>query len=150
MDSGTEDAFKALEEDDEEWGGMDVDVEVKDQSKGEGHQPGTKPKKPPTGEELRTIKDATDLFRSSSFKLQVRSDCYFLDMLTLTGLNIDRCLVAQCPTKNVQNAPFGSFPTLPTLFSSRSSFGCPPTPLGGCTSITQEKCIRPVLFAPSI
>lgn len=27
--------------------------------------------KPPTGEELRTIKDATDLYRSNSFKLQV-------------------------------------------------------------------------------
>jgi U3 small nucleolar RNA-associated protein 22 len=34
---------------------------------------GTKPKKPPTGEELRAIKDATNLFRSSSFKLQVNS-----------------------------------------------------------------------------
>jgi U3 small nucleolar RNA-associated protein 22 len=32
---------------------------------------GTKPRKPPTGEELRNIKDATDLYRSSSFKLQV-------------------------------------------------------------------------------
>lgn len=29
--------------------------------------------KPPTGEELRKIKDATDLYRSSSFKLQVRT-----------------------------------------------------------------------------
>ena len=27
--------------------------------------------KPPTGEELRAIKDATDLYRSNSFKLQV-------------------------------------------------------------------------------
>lgn len=34
--------------------------------------PGTKPSKPPTGEELRTIKDASSLFRSNSFKLQVR------------------------------------------------------------------------------
>ncbi|KXN85109.1 U3 small nucleolar RNA-associated protein 22 [Leucoagaricus sp. SymC.cos] len=32
-----------------------------------------KPNKPPTGEELRVIKDAADLFRSSSFKLQVRA-----------------------------------------------------------------------------
>jgi U3 small nucleolar RNA-associated protein 22 len=35
------------------------------------HRTGTKPKKPPTGHELRAIKDATDLFKSSSFKLQV-------------------------------------------------------------------------------
>ncbi|KAG6888045.1 hypothetical protein C0995_010906 [Termitomyces sp. Mi166 len=35
------------------------------------HEPGTKPKKPPTGEELRVIKDATDLYRSNSFKLQI-------------------------------------------------------------------------------
>lgn len=148
MDTGTEDAENALEEDDEEWGGMDVDM--KDQSMGEGHQPGTKPKKPPTGEELRTIKDATELFRSSSFKLQVRSDYYFLGMSMLTSSNIDRCLVTQCPTKNVQNTPFGSFPTLITLFSSRSSCGCPPTPLRGCTPTTQEKHIRPILFAPPI
>jgi U3 small nucleolar RNA-associated protein 22 len=31
----------------------------------------TKPFKPPTGEELRAIKDASSLFRSNSFKLQV-------------------------------------------------------------------------------
>ena len=35
------------------------------------HRTGTKPKKPPTGHELRAIKDATDLFKSSSFKFQV-------------------------------------------------------------------------------
>ncbi|OBZ77304.1 Nucleolar protein 6 [Grifola frondosa] len=34
-------------------------------------QEGTHTKKPPTGEELRNIKDATDLYRSSSFKLQI-------------------------------------------------------------------------------
>ena len=32
---------------------------------------GKKGRKPPTGEELRAIKDAADLFQSSSFKLQV-------------------------------------------------------------------------------
>lgn len=58
--------------DDEEWGG--ISSPVKDDSASAG-RPGTKPKKPPTGEELRAIKDATDLFRSSSFKLQV---CYLL------------------------------------------------------------------------
>ena len=56
-------------DDEEEWGG--IDGEKINAPEREGHEPGTKPKKPPTGEELRAIKDATDLFRSSSFKLQV-------------------------------------------------------------------------------
>ena len=51
-----------------EWGGIDGESGAPERECGE---PGTKPKKPPTGEELRAIKDATDLFRSSSFKLQV-------------------------------------------------------------------------------
>ena len=34
--------------------------------------------KPPTGEELRVIKDATDLYRSNSFKLQVKCSHYIL------------------------------------------------------------------------
>ena len=44
-----------------------------------------KPKKPPTGEELRNIKDATELYRSSSFKLQVRYSlqCREKSLLTL-------------------------------------------------------------------
>ncbi|KAF8066902.1 Nrap protein [Lyophyllum atratum] len=53
------------EEDEGQWEGVDVEAAE------DGHQPGTKPSKPPTGEELRAIKDATDLFRSSSFKLQI-------------------------------------------------------------------------------
>ncbi|RDB30862.1 Nucleolar protein 6 [Hypsizygus marmoreus] len=54
------------DEEEGEWGGLEGEANDRD-----GHQPGTKPKKPPTGEELRAIKDATDLFRSSSFKLQI-------------------------------------------------------------------------------
>ena len=39
---------------------------------GSGSAPrGGKPKKAPTGSEVRAIKDAAELFRSSSFKLQV-------------------------------------------------------------------------------
>ena len=70
--SGAEDGLSdygdMVEGDDEaEWGGVtggQAEIE-------EEHRPGTKPKKPPTGEELRAIKDAADLFRSGSFKLQV-------------------------------------------------------------------------------
>jgi hypothetical protein len=37
-------------------------------------------KKPPTAEELRAIKDASDLFKSSSFKLQVCIHSHFLKL----------------------------------------------------------------------
>ncbi|TFK31610.1 Nrap protein [Crucibulum laeve] len=58
------------EGDEEEWGGVtDADSGVPLLSRED--RTGVKPKKPPTGEELRTIKDAADLFRSSSFKLQI-------------------------------------------------------------------------------
>ena len=75
--SGAEDGISdygdMVEGDDEaEWGGVtggQAGIE-------EEHRPGTKPKKPPTGEELRAIKDAADLFRSGSFKLQVSSSIF--------------------------------------------------------------------------
>ena len=59
-DSGIED------EDEEEWGGL-----------GEQKPPRTNDdshstKVPPSALELKSIRDATDLYRSSSFKLQVR------------------------------------------------------------------------------
>ncbi|KAF8908204.1 Nrap protein [Gymnopilus junonius] len=54
-------------EDGEEWGG----VEGATAPLPAGQQPPHKSTKPPTGEELRAIKDASDLFKSSSFKLQI-------------------------------------------------------------------------------
>ena len=53
-----------------EWGGISSEQAVAEGTTYE-HRTGTKPKKPPTGHELRAIKDATDLFKSSTFKLQV-------------------------------------------------------------------------------
>lgn len=55
----------------EEWGGIsNPPVE------GGGSESRIKTsKKPPTAEELRAIKDASDLFKSSSFKLQVSVLC---------------------------------------------------------------------------
>ena len=47
----------------DEWGGIQ-------DGKSSGNAP-DKSKKPPTGEEIRTIMDATELFRSNAFKLQV-------------------------------------------------------------------------------
>lgn len=64
-ESGTDNDSEASEEGPTEERPPVVDVE------GTGKR-GTKPKKPPTGEELRNIKDAADLYQSSSFKLQVR------------------------------------------------------------------------------
>lgn len=62
-----DDGDSSLDED--EWG--EISPLPTEQTGAEVHGPGTKPQKPPTGEELRVIKDATDLFRSSSFKLQI-------------------------------------------------------------------------------
>jgi U3 small nucleolar RNA-associated protein 22 len=58
------------EEDGEEWGG----VEAAGSAMQVDQRPaGSKPVKPPTAEEMRAIREATDLYRSSSFKLQVRT-----------------------------------------------------------------------------
>lgn len=72
MEGNSEDDVNAQSEDglEEEWGGI-RDPGPGDTETAAESQRGTKPKKPPTGEELRAIKDATDLFKSSSFKLQV-------------------------------------------------------------------------------
>lgn len=58
------------EEDEEEgeWGGIGAAPSLPQESLGGGSG---KRNKPPTGEELRDIKDAADLFKSNSFKLQV-------------------------------------------------------------------------------
>ncbi|PPQ96699.1 hypothetical protein CVT26_010251 [Gymnopilus dilepis] len=56
-------------EDGEAWGGVEggsTAVPLPD-----GQQNAHKSKKPPMGEELRAIKDASELFKSSSFKLQI-------------------------------------------------------------------------------
>ena len=55
----------------EEWGGVGDEVDTVNQARNEPSS--SKIKKPPTGEELRVIREAADLYRSSSFKLQVWS-----------------------------------------------------------------------------
>ena len=59
------------DEGEEEWGGLGDEDEPA--STAHNKPSSSKSKKPPTGEELRAIRDATDLYRSSSFKLQVCS-----------------------------------------------------------------------------
>ena len=71
-DSGKEDLIHQDDQREEEWGGIsDAGKQAEEEAMAYEHRTGTKPKKLPTGHELRTIKDATDLFKSSSFKLQV-------------------------------------------------------------------------------
>lgn len=54
----------------EEWNGLGKDVEMQDARNVDPSS--SKSKNPaPTGEEVRAIRDATDLYRSSSFKLQI-------------------------------------------------------------------------------
>lgn len=91
-------AMEEEDQEDQEWGGIRGDKDS------DAHQPGTKPKKPPTGEELRVIKDATDLFRSSSFKLQVRSSLEF-PTERIMNLNPDRCIAAERSTQSFEDAP---------------------------------------------
>lgn len=69
-------------EDDEEWGGIAA-TQSQTTAFEENTATGTKPKLPPTGEELRVINDAKDLFRSSTFKLQVYSG-HKLSLMALT------------------------------------------------------------------
>lgn len=63
-----ESSVTSVDEDDEQWSGLGHDGTA---DSPDPRRKGTVPKKPPTGEELRTIKDAAELYMSSSFKLQV-------------------------------------------------------------------------------
>ncbi|VDC03786.1 unnamed protein product [Peniophora sp. CBMAI 1063] len=71
--SGLEDAEKSeAEEEGSDEGDNDGDDFAGFGEAGAGSPPrGGKPKKAPTGSEVRAIKDAAELFRSSSFKLQI-------------------------------------------------------------------------------
>lgn len=73
----------------EDWEGMsDGDGDGDGQPlNGIGIRTGTVPRKPPTGEELRKIKDAADLYMSNSFKLKVLLKC----MIKLAINSLDIC-----------------------------------------------------------
>lgn len=68
-DEHSDEEMNAMDEgeDGEEWKGIGSNAETLPDE----HFTGKKSNKPPTGEELRAIKDASDLFKSGSFKLQV-------------------------------------------------------------------------------
>jgi len=54
-------------DDEEEWGGTGGSVDPP--------PPGGRPPKVPAGHELREMKEASELYKSSAFKLQVRIRC---------------------------------------------------------------------------
>lgn len=54
----------------EQWAGLGGEAATAGSA---GEHPGTHKNQPPKGQELRNIKDASELYRSTSFKLQVRA-----------------------------------------------------------------------------
>jgi hypothetical protein len=67
---------------DDEWAGMNDDEENPQATPvAAAHASGQKTHVLPSGEELRRIKEASELFQSSSFKLQVRRLCYLIPAL---------------------------------------------------------------------
>jgi hypothetical protein len=73
-----EDSVQAADKDSEEWtgdGGTQTSIPIKlmNCQLSENNE-----RRPPVGAELRTIREASDLFKSSSFKLQVRKSLSFL------------------------------------------------------------------------
>ena len=56
----------------DEWDGItEEQTKVLDNMESRTEHPKSKLNRPPTGQELRAIQEAADLFQSSSFKLQV-------------------------------------------------------------------------------
>ena len=94
----------------EEWKGISEQVGAETATY--EYRTGTKPKQPPTGHELRAIKDATDLFKSSSFKLQVR--ILFISprsMLIIPLRSMPCCLMfdqnnQECHLSNAFSSPY--------------------------------------------
>lgn len=81
----------AEEEEEEAWGGLSGQNPPKSRENGDSHNA----KAPPTALELKSIRDATDLYRSSSFKLQVcptpsdyLTSCVVLELIF--GFAVDR------------------------------------------------------------
>ncbi|KAK0211157.1 Nrap protein [Desarmillaria ectypa] len=65
-DNDDEEGDNPADGNDEGWGGIEPTGVTED-----GHTSKGKPKKPPTGVEVREMKEAADLFKSTSFKLQI-------------------------------------------------------------------------------
>jgi len=68
LDQGSETGSCSADEE-EEWGGTGGGGDI------DPSPPGGKPVKVPAGHELREMKEASELYKSSAFKLQVRTRC---------------------------------------------------------------------------
>ena len=98
-------------EEEEEWGGISGEQAAVEATTYE-HRTGTKPKKPLTGHELRAIKDATDLFKSGSFKLQVCMVFFIsLGLMLIIALRLMPCFLMfdqnhqECHLSNAFSSP---------------------------------------------
>ncbi|KZV76888.1 Nrap protein [Peniophora sp. CONT] len=92
---------------------------------------GGKPKKAPTGSEVRAIKDAAELFRSSSFKLQIDALLPNVRLKPSRRAAIDRSLL-----------------TLHTALTSAPSFE-PETPLSAARKLLKKKHVATPWAFPS-
>ena len=128
-------------EEEEEWGGVNgANGAVHDAE--DGKHTGTKPKKPPTGEELRNIKDATDLYRSSSFKLQVRHFALWPEF-ALTRV-IDRRAPPERPSEIHKIRTSGTLPPRAAHIPQLPLPDRAQPPLGCCAQSAKEGHHRPL------
>jgi len=102
-----EDSDQAADKDSEEWtgdGGTQAPIPFKPVNcqLSEDNE-----RRPPVGGELRTIREASDLFKSSSFKLQVRKSLFRFWTVSSCDSK-DRCASSQRPTKVIENCPVGT------------------------------------------
>ncbi len=110
-DDGSPYESNPAQNEEEEWAGIENITVVHQGNFNEGKG---KPNRPPVGEELRVIKDAADLFRSSSFKLQVCTPSLGLSNLCyILFLFSDRRTTTKCQAQTFQSSPTRPVSALP-------------------------------------
>ena len=87
--SASEDSSEGVDDNAMEWTGIDGDKNERSKPSNDSPGSGRKGKKAiPTGEELRVIKEGEELFKSNTFKLQVRCLIRMMTMYLLDALSI--------------------------------------------------------------
>lgn len=104
----------------------------------------TKSKKPPTGEELRTIKEASDLYKSNTFKLQVSNMTGKCELAVKFNAAPDRRPAAQCPPKTVAYSTPRPLPYHPAHVYHVSISLTTTAPARGFPCTTRQGCRRAV------
>jgi len=134
----------ANDDDEQGWGGTRGGGEA-DQSPSSG-----KPVKVPAGHELREMKEASELYKSSAFKLQVRILCgpsAETSRLTLT-YGIDR-LVDTRRSPEIRTSRSRIFPSNTPRNRLINSNSISPTPANCISFPAQSRRSRPVFHAPA-